>query len=305
MMEKPLFRTDLASESGDGRLGAEELSGVRRKESAEDGVALYEVVIESREAARFLDKGMGRYLTLSVGRVWEEEPRRFRELVLLFSRKLKSFLPPGEGCILLVGLGNRHITADAIGPMSMEHVLVTRHLKERQPHLFSSLSLSPVAAISPGVLGETGVESADIIRSLVRTVSPRAVIAVDALASRSLARLATTVQISDAGLSPGSGVGNRREAIDENALGVPVIAVGVPTVVDVFTLAWDVLQSVSGECQAPEEVREALSVSGLNFFVTPKETDEILKRVSELIGYGINLALHPEMEFEEMLSLVG
>lgn len=305
MMEKPMLRTDLAQEAGDGKLGSTPPEGVRCERTFEGETELFEVNIETEAASRLLGKKTGRYLTLSVGRVWEEEGEVFRKKACLLAEKLRTFLPASDGCVLIVGLGNRSITADAIGPMTLSHTLVTRHLEEKQPDLFRSLSLRTTAAISPGVLGETGVESAAIVRSLVTELDPAAVIAVDALASRSLSRLATTVQISDAGISPGSGVGNRRDALSRETLGIPVIALGVPTVVDVVTLAWDVLQTATGSDEGLEQISEKLSALGLNFFVTPKETDEILRQVSALIGYGINLALHPSLTFEEMLSLVS
>ena len=294
-------RTDLAREADTGDAAP---SGVLRREWETDGVEECEVRITTEEASRALGKNRGRYLTLSVGRVWEDTPEVFRRKTEIFSGELKSFLPAGDGCVLLVGLGNRRITADAVGPMSVEHVLVTRHLEESQPGLFRELSLARTAALSPGVLGQTGIESADIIRSLVDTLHPGAVVAVDALASRSLARLATTVQITDAGIAPGSGVGNRRDALDLSTLGVPVCAVGVPTVVDAVTLAWDVFSRAAGGEGDFERWRADFPAEGLNFFVTPKETDEILKSVSALIGYGINLALHPSLDYEQMLSLI-
>lgn len=303
-MENILFRTDLASESVTAR-GVGAAQGVVQRTSTQDGVELFEVEITSKEASRLLGKACGRYLTLSVGRVWEDAALQFQRKAELLARQIRSFLPQETGCVLLVGLGNRHITADAVGPLAMEHVLVTRHLEEKQPELFRSLSLSQTASISPGVLGETGMESADIIRSLSRDLCPKAILCVDALASRSLSRLATTVQLSDAGIAPGSGVGNRRDTLSRETLGIPVCAVGVPTVVDAVTLAWDVLQSVSAREIEPKDLKHRLSVSGLNFFVTPKETDEIMREISRLIGYAINLALHPSLSYEEMLSLAG
>lgn len=300
-----MFRTDLAYEAASGLKEGESLSGIRQNTYTENGVEVFEVCVESDSAARLLGKSRGRYLTLSVGRVWEDEGAVFRQKVRLLAKELRRFLPQGDGSVLVVGLGNRRITADAIGPLALERVLVTRHLEEKQPCLFADLSLSAVAAITPGVLGQTGIESADIIRSLVEWLRPRAVLCVDALASRSLARLATTVQISDAGIAPGSGVGNRRDALSLETLGVPVCALGVPTVVDVLTLAFDVLERVSEENADLSEWEKRLQPGGLNFFVAPKETDEIMREVSALIGYAVNLALHPNLDYDEMLSLVG
>lgn len=305
MMEKDLVRTDLASEWSALGTADKQVSGLFKSTRTVDGVQLHEVQVQTAEASRLVGKACGRYLTLFVGRVWQDSTEVFRKKTLLLARELRRFLPSQAGCVLLVGLGNRHITADAVGPLSIEHALVTRHLEKGQPSLFQALALSRTAAISPGVLGQTGIESADIIGSLVQDLQPSAVVCVDALASRSLARLATTVQISDTGIAPGSGVGNRRDTLNQESLGVPVCAIGVPTVVDAATLAYDVLQSAGRGEGDHQKLEEVLGAEGLNFFVAPKETDEILREVSALVGYAINLALHPRLSYEEMLSLVG
>ena len=163
--------------------------------------------------------------------------------------QLKKLLPP-KGAVLVAGLGNRAMTPDAVGPLAVEHLLVTRHLISALPNCFGSFRA--VSAVTPGVLGQSGVESAEAVAALVRELQPAAVIAVDALAARRTERLCTTVQLSDTGIAPGSGVGNHRHPLNRETLGVPVIAIGVPTVIDGATLAADLLES------AGEEAGEAL-----------------------------------------------
>ena len=173
--------------------------------------------------------------------------------------------------VLVAGLGNAGLTADAIGPLTVEGLHVTRHLMDADQALYRSLGCSALSAIAPGVLGQTGVETLELLRGAVRAVKPDVVILIDALAARSCDRMAATVQISDVGISPGSGVGNRRAPIDRETLGVPVISIGVPTVVQSATLVWDALQSAG--IQEIDERLEHVLKSGVNFFVSPKESD--------------------------------
>lgn len=305
-METYRVRTDLAAEASEIASRRGEVAGVKTQRSRVAGVDLTDVRIESAAAARTLGKPCGRYLTFDVGRVWQDSTETQRDKTLFLAETLRPLVPEGEGAVLIAGLGNRHITADAVGPCVSEHLLVTRHMRDKRPDLYESLGLSPVAAITPGVLGETGMESADIIESVAARLRPRAVILVDALASRRLSRLATTVQVSDAGLSPGSGVGNRRSELSRDTLGVPVLSVGVPTVVDAATLAYDAVETL-GYDNAPsfESLHEVLTANGLNFFVTPKETDEILHKLSILIAHALNLALQEKLSYEEMVALAS
>ena len=200
---------------------------------------------------------------------------------------------PAGGLALVVGLGNRAITPDALGPKVHDHTLVTRHLVEGCPEHFGGFR--PVAALSAGVLGTTGMESGELVQAVCRRLKPACVVAVDALASRSLKRLCRTVQLSDTGIAPGSGVGNHRAALDRASLGAPVLAVGVPTVVDGATLAADLL----GTAELPPlgEGRELL--------VTPKDIDSQVSDLAKVIGYGIGLALHPGLRVEDLDLLLS
>ena len=186
----------------------------------------------------------------------------------------------------MVGLGNRAITPDNIGPKAADQTMVTRHLVERVPEHFGSFR--PVAALAAGVLGTTGMESGELVRAVAETLRPACVIAVDALASRSLRRVCRTIQLADTGITPGSGVGNARAALNAETLGVPVIAVGVPTVVDAATLTCDVL----AEAGKGELDPAALQGAGDGLIVTPKDIDTQVHDLAKVIGYGINLALH-------------
>ena len=193
----------------------------------------------------------------------------------------------------MVGLGNRAITPDALGPKVHDHTLVTRHLVEGCPEHFGGFR--PVAALSAGVLGTTGMESGELVQAVCRRLEPACVVAVDALASRSLKRLCRTVQLSDTGIAPGSGVGNHRAALDRASLGVPVLAVGVPTVVDGATLAADLL----GTAELPP------LGEGRDLLVSPKDIDSQVSDLAKVIGYGIGLALHPGLRVEDLDLLLS
>jgi spore protease len=197
-------------------------------------------------------------------------------------------------------LGNENITPDSIGPKTVEKLLVTRHIETIDSMLFKSAGFGCVAAISPGVLGQTGIESAEIIKSICANIKPICVIVIDSLASRRLNRLATTVQLSDGGISPGSGVANKRAELSERTLGVPVVSIGVPTVVDAATLAYDLLEEHLGTDESfASEIEQLLVGEGKNMFVTPKDNDIIAEETAKLLSASINIALH-NMEINEI-----
>ncbi len=200
---------------------------------------------------------------------------------------------PPQGLVLVAGLGNRAITPDAIGPKVHNYTLVTRHLVRQMPETFGAFR--PVASLAAEVMGTTGVESGELIQSLCEKICPHCVIAVDALASRSLHRLCRTVQLTDTGITPGSGVGNHRMGLDRKSLGVPVIAIGVPTVVDAATLAADLM--------GVEELPDL--GEGRDLLVTPKDIDSQVGDLSKIIGYAIDLALQPGLTIEELELLLS
>ena len=204
--------------------------------------------------------------------------------------KLSQLVPKGPA--LVIGLGNNDITPDALGPQAASRVLATRHLREELGSEDEFLSgLRQVSVMASGVLGQTGIETAEIIEGLLEKLKPSCVIAVDALACSDISRLGTTIQLSDSGISPGSGVANKRKELSEATLGIPVIAAGVPTVVDMYTI----VEGMTGR-RAVTEVP--------NMMVTPRDVDRLIERSSALISMGINLALHPELSFEDVETIM-
>lgn len=290
------IRTDLAAEAHalwqENAEKTTKLSGVRARDDTVDGYGVHCVEILDDNGEHALGKPRGRYLTLDIASLRRGDCDAFARAVGAVAQLLRPLLP-GEGTVLVAGIGNRRMTPDALGPLTLEHLLVTRHLGEVLP------DFRPVAGIGAGVLGTTGMEVAEWVHGAAQRIRPAAVILVDALAARSLDRLCSTVQISDSGLVPGSGVGNHRKALTRETLGVPVISVGVPTVVDAATLAMDMVGACGGEID-----RAALPQKGRNLFVTPDSIDAKIADMAKLIGYGLNLALQPQLEFEDLAALV-
>lgn len=282
----PAVRTDLAAE-----LDLTDRNGVDERTETRSGFHVSTIRIQTKAAAERLGKPTGEYITIDIGKIWLEGDERVSAAAGIIAGKLARLAE--EMCgeiperILIAGLGNRHITADALGDEVVGMITVTRHVKANR-ELFGLLGGREISAIAPGVLGETGIETAKLVAGAVRAAKPQIVVAVDALAARSTDRLATTVQLGSSGISPGSGIGGRRLAINEETLGVPVIALGVPTVVDSSTLVTDALEK-AGMTGITEELRHVLE-SGRSFFVTPKETDTIIKELAELSARAITLA---------------
>lgn len=289
-------RTDLAAEcrveSGEG-----ELPGLRyaeRREGKNGEITVATLTVEKGEGERAIGKPAGEYVTVSFGRLWladEEQQRLAEEVIADELRRMAERAAPGAGSVLVAGLGNRQLTVDAIGPDTVEGITVTRHLRESEPALFEALGQKCVSALSPGVLGQTGMESAALLESAVKEAGAGLVIAVDALAARSPDRLCATVQLTDAGICPGSGVGNARRAVSAETLGVPVISLGVPTVADSSTLVYDALEKAG---IAPEEISDELRrvlENGKGFFVSVKESDIALRSLAGILAGALDRAL--------------
>lgn len=265
-----------------------------------------DVKITEMKSSGDCDKAGGSYYNIDIGRIWEMtgEMRRARAEAIAYV--LCKLIPDGDGCILVSGIGNRNITPDSVGPLTADKIIVTRHLKRLGSALYNEIGFAEMSTVAPGVLGQTGIESSEIICCIAKHIAPRAIIAVDALASRRLSRLCTTVQISDAGISPGSGVENNCKAITQGTTGVPVIAIGLPTVVDAATLASDLFEELfsragisrGDEC---DQMLEQLSKgSGGGMYVSLKESDVIIKEASRLIADGINLAVHKNIPYADI-----
>lgn len=281
---KTALRTDLAVEAREIYAGTGELSrlsGVRARDERVRGFAVtrVEILDEAGEAA--LGKPRGTYLTLALDGYVRRRSGTFEDAVQAVAGCVRPMLPR-EGTALVACLGNEAVTPDALGPLAMRSLCVTRHMLRELPEAFAGFR--PVACVAPGVLGTTGIESLELVRGAAAHTQPAVIVAVDALASMSMTRLCATVQVTDAGICPGSGVGNARAAFSRESLGVPVIAVGVPTVVDAGTLA----RELTGE----EPVRDD---GGARMIVTPREIDVRVADMAKVIGYGLNLALHDGM----------
>lgn len=291
-------RTDLAVEAAQlwrERGGAGKLPGVESRESRREGYPVTTVRILDGRGEEALGKPAGTYVTLTLEGLARRESDAFGRAARAVAAELTPLLRLSKGApVLVVGLGNRSITPDDIGPQAADHTMVTRHLVEQVPEHFGSFR--PVAALAAGVLGTTGVESGELVRAVAEKICPAAVVVVDALASRSLSRVCTTVQLADTGIVPGSGVGNARFALNQKTLGVPVIAVGVPTVVDAATLAADVLAQAGRADLDPDALRGA----GDGLLVTPRDIDARVADLAKVIGYGINLALQPGLSIADI-----
>lgn len=287
------FRTDLAVEAIENHKTAAALPHVRQSDRTLEGFAVHEVRILSEDAAREIGKPQGRYLTLELDALIRREEDAFPRACKALSTLLRELLPhPNDGPVLIAGLGNRMITPDAIGPQTADHVIATRHLVAQSPAIFADWR--PVSALAPGVLGQTGVETGEVICGVLDRVRPSAVIAVDALAAGRLSRLLRTVQLADTGITPGAGVGNARAALNEETLGVPVIAVGVPTVVDGATLAHEI------SSQLGQPACEALDDLSQPVMITTRDIDREVADISRMIGYAVNMALHPHLSVADI-----
>ena len=290
-------RTDLALEQR--QMVGEDLPEVDCTEGLREGFPLTTVRVTGPRGAAALGKPEGVYHTLDLTALTHREEGAFSRAGAALVGLLRPLLP-AEGPVLVVGLGNRAITPDAIGPKVCDHTLVTRHLVALAPEHFSAFR--PVSALAAGVLGTTGVESGELAAAVAKAVSPAAVVAVDALCARRVERLCATVQICDTGITPGSGVGNHRFALDRETLGVPVIALGVPTVVEGATLCADLLESAGGTETDPAALR---SLPGGELLVTPRDIDQRVDDLSRLLGRALSLALQPHLTEEELDLLVG
>ncbi len=281
------IRTDLASEAKEAA-NIENIRGISYHETEVRGVAVSDMKITSEEGSVIIGKPVGRYITVECKRSWLLSDEEKENIIASLADYITELVPKGDKTVLVVGLGNRDITPDSLGPRTIDGLIVTRHVKEFDPRLFDSIGQEEIAAIAPGVVGQTGIETLELIRGAVERVKPDVVIAVDALAARSVDRLGSTLQLSDTGISPGSGIGNRRREINRTSIGVPVIAIGVPTVVDSSTLVYDAL-SKAGIENIDSSLKSVLE-NGRSFFVSLKESDVAVAQSASLISSALNRA---------------
>lgn len=286
------FRTDLALEKQE-ILKNSAPNGVESRQYSSCGANFTKIKITNESGAEAIGKPVGTYITAELSPLTVSSPLD-ENIIQDIAEELKTLLPK-KGAVLVVGLGNSDITPDAVGPKSVSLVLATRHLSEELVKSTGLGELRQVAAFVPGVLGKTGVETAESIKGIAKTVDPCAVIVIDALAARRISRLGNTIQISDTGISPGSGVGNARNEITSATIGVPVISIGIPTVVDAQTLVNDITGN-----REPENSSETGKM-----IITPREIDLVIDRASRLIGLSINKALQPHLSVDEIMMLTG
>ncbi len=292
------IRTDLALErAGELEDGGGLPRGVSVKKEHRHGIEATVVTVSTKAGEGAIGKPKGTYVTVELGSVLRREKGSFDGAVACIADYLREMLKlPNRLPVLVAGLGNREVTPDAIGPLTADHILVTRHMVAAVPETFGEFR--PVSATVPGVLGTTGVESAETVRALVERIGAAAVIAVDALAARDTGRLCSTLQISNSGISPGSGIGNRRNALDQKTIGCPVIALGVPTVTDAATMASDLFQRAGMEVE-----EEQLRKVSTGMIVTSGDIDRRVREIARVLAYAINGALHEDLTLEELTDL--
>ena len=295
-------RTDLALEARES-IGeaAGELRGVRVEEyyKDEEDVRVTKVMIDTRNAAKAMGKPVGIYVTMEAPAMVEPDEDYHREISECLAKELLELLPGSgdEQSVLVVGLGNREVTADSLGPQAVDNLFTTRHIvREYGKAAYNCEKMNLVSALEPGVMAKTGMETAEIVKGVVSETAPDVLIVIDALAARSIRRLNRTIQITNTGIQPGSGVGNHRNALTKESLGVPVIAIGIPTVVDAATIVADAMEKLLEEEKEVDAVKlvskQQISFPELNnMYMTGKDIDAVIKRVSYTVSEGINIAL--------------
>lgn len=287
------MRTDLAVEARE--IAGERVSGVDYKTYSECGLSISRLTVKTEKAKQTLGKDIGTYITIALPSLTDNFSSTDVRLAAI-GKEIRRLLPV-NGLVLVAGLGNEEITPDSLGPKTALKVLATRHIQGELARSSGLDRLRPVAVMNTGVTGQTGIETGEYILSVVRRIRPNAVVAIDALASRRLERLGTTLQISDAGISPGAGVGNHRTRINKDTIGVPVISVGVPTVVDVRTLAVDLLGNRG-------EYTDKIPRLAKNMVIIPREIDLLTERASRLLGFALNAALQDRFKLDELVELM-
>lgn len=314
-------RTDLALEARELYMqeAGEEVPGVEIENAGDESIKITRVKVTDEQGEKAIGKKRGNYITLEMPGMSENNAGFSESCALALADELARLVQGGENTVtLVVGLGNSKITPDSLGPRTVSNLLVTRHLFSHVEG-FDGEGLASVCALAPGVLGITGMETGEVIRGVAEKIKPDMIIAVDALASRSIDRLNKTVQIADTGINPGSGVGNHRQAISFETLGVPVIAIGVPMVIDAATVANDTIDKVidsivNRNCQSPvcdtfrnidrEEkhrlIREVVPAGAGGLMVTSTDIDSVAHRVSKVVANGINLCLHKGITLQEI-----
>ncbi len=301
------IRTDLALEARESISDVDsELRGVRVEEyyKEKEDIQVTKVMIDTKNAAKVMGKPIGTYVTIEAPALVEPDEDYHREISDCLAEELLHMIPGNERelSVMIVGLGNREVTADALGPHVVDNLFITRHVvKAYGKAAYNCTRMNMVSSIEPGVMAKTGMETAEIVQGVVAETKPDVLIVVDALAARSTKRLNRTIQITNTGIQPGSGVGNHRNALTEETLGIPVVAIGVPTVVDAATIVGDALEKLLSEDKEFDSVKymgqHRMAFAELNnMYMTGKDIDAVIKRVSFTISEGINIAMEKSME---------
>lgn len=322
------IRTDLALEAQEIATQGQQTSaipGVWSENESADGISVTRMEIKTDQAAQQIGKMIGHYVTLEVPDLRQGDTTLQDKVATSFAKEFEAFLKrigiTEKSSVLIVGLGNLNVTPDALGPIVVDNIMVTRHFFELMPDQVSP-GYRPVSAVAPGVLGTTGIESSDIVQGIVEKSKPDLIIAVDALAAKSLERVNTTIQIADTGIHPGSGIGNKRKGLTKDILGVPVIGIGVPTVVYASTIVNNTMDlvfehmkkhtanteplfGVFGKMEETERlqlVKEVLNPLGHDLLVTPKEIDKFMEDIANVIASGLNAALHEAVDTDNVAA---
>lgn len=291
-----MLRTDLALEAKEmyheNAGNTDDIDGVSVNTYEHSGITVTKVMVLNEKGSRALEKPVGNYVTIEMPEFIQYGYAYHHSAIEILKNELSELFPLYNKKILVAGLGNRQITSDALGPWTVDKLIITGHLVELAPESLGNLGV--VYGIVPGVMGVTGVETVDVIKGICEKICPDAVIAIDALASRKTERVATTIQMSDTGINPGGGIGNHRKAITKESLGIPVISIGVPMVVDTLTLAYDAVDSlgIMNKSEILEKISKKKQGENTSFTVTPKETDKLTKQMASIISSAINVTFH-------------
>jgi len=310
---------DLALEAHELLRGAtrKEVPGVIEEKEQFPKSTVTTITIIDPIGEKMMGKARGTYITIESPALKQNDPEAHQEISQLIAQKLQMMmqkLGTTAGVVLLVGLGNWEATPDALGPRVIEHTFITRHLHQYAPQVIPQ-NWRSVCAVAPGVMGLTGIETAEIIKGVVERIKPALIIAIDALAAQNVKRISATIQLADTGINPGSGIGNPRAGINLQTIGIPVIAIGVPTVVHAAVIAYEIfnqmragnpaLNNVLPPPVVQNSISQVLAPFGGNLTVTPKEIDDLIQRISRVVSLGINQGLYPEASVEEITSLAN
>lgn len=306
------FRTDLAVERNEiykRKNSLEKIEGIEVQETEENNTKITRVLVTNENGEKAIGKPIGTYTTIDIDKMKGIDDNRIEDISNIVANELKNIISKHVSDIediLIVGLGNIYVTPDALGPKVVPEIEVTRHILQYMPNLMPA-DTRPVSAIAPGVLGITGIETVEVVTGVVQNVKPKLLIVIDALAAKNVNRISSSIQISDTGIVPGGGVENARKEITEKTLGIPVIAIGIPTVVDLASITNDCINIFIGNLQQKaesnetlnklkdsdnyEKIKEALNVGEYNMIVTPKEIDELIENMKTIISKAINIAM--------------